>query len=822
MQIHNAILTGSTTVYGPINILSGSLTGTSSYAATSSYSTAFTVGGTLTAQTLVVQTITASIEYSSGSNIFGSQLTDRQTFTGSMYVTGSTHSIFGNFGIGNVSPVAFLTVDGNATSSRIVLERDTVAANTVVGYIDFANSNATNTYGRVLGGRNAAGDGYVALGTGISTNLYALESGNVGIGLSNPSALLHISGSGSGSLFRVSSHLSSSIFFISGSGNVGIGMADPTVKLDVSGSVTDANGGIIKIRSGASDASIRIGVTSSYSWIQAHGSKPLYINELGNNTILNLGGSNVGIGTSSPSATLSVYNNTNDATYGAKIQGVFGPAAYQDSDATQNYGSGTSETQFLVGTTTRPAMISLGGDVNAGEGTGVINFFRSTNTDTYRSRAWIWSGINSVGTTNQYGGFLAFSTAADAGTNPQERMRITSSGSVSIGSNGTTNVGGFGSTVMTIQSPNSTYATLELGKATASTNANLGVLSFFNGSNGDVANIIGVSEAANNTGALRFLTSGSEKMRVTNSGSVGINTSTPFSTTKLHVVKDASTDYVLNTYAGSGILLSRTTGGGEQLGLRIGNASTNGISGTNYPGQLVSDGNNIMEVYTTAGSPLVLGTNSAERIRITGTGLVGINNSSPQARLDLGTSYGASGEKFFIYNDDNASALAGTKMGFYIDRFSESNSVTFVFPYAPATTSRYHVAYKNTGNTTITDVCYVTYNSTSWTFPSDERMKNVEGIITNALDKIKDLRAVYYTQKRDPEQKRKVGLLAQDLLKVLPEVVDVPNTEFDEEGNQKYMSVALGDTIPLLVKAIQELSTKLDEATTRIIALESK
>jgi hypothetical protein len=111
-----------------------------------------------------------------------------------------------------------------------------------------------------------------------------------------------------------------------------------------------------------------------------------------------------------------------------------------------------------------------------------------------------------------------------------ERMRITNTGNITIGANGTTNVGGFGSTVVTVQSPNSTYATLELGKATASTSANLGVLSFFNGTNGDVANIIGVSEAANNTGALRFLTSGgsggTERMRITSGGVIQLgNTS---------------------------------------------------------------------------------------------------------------------------------------------------------------------------------------------------------------------------------------------------------------------------------------------------------
>jgi hypothetical protein len=47
------------------------------------------ITGTITAQTLVVQTVSSSIVYSSGSNTFGSQLTDRQTFTGSVDITGS-------------------------------------------------------------------------------------------------------------------------------------------------------------------------------------------------------------------------------------------------------------------------------------------------------------------------------------------------------------------------------------------------------------------------------------------------------------------------------------------------------------------------------------------------------------------------------------------------------------------------------------------------------------------------------------------------------------------------------------------------------------
>jgi hypothetical protein len=71
---------------------SGSFSGTSSYASTSSYADNFTVAGTITAQKLVVQTISSSVVYSSGSNIFGNNPSNTQTFTGSIKITGSITS----------------------------------------------------------------------------------------------------------------------------------------------------------------------------------------------------------------------------------------------------------------------------------------------------------------------------------------------------------------------------------------------------------------------------------------------------------------------------------------------------------------------------------------------------------------------------------------------------------------------------------------------------------------------------------------------------------------------------------------------------------
>ena len=61
----------------------------SSYATTSSYATDFLVAGTITAQTLNVQTITSSLDYITGSTRFGSSQQNTHAFTGSVSITGS-------------------------------------------------------------------------------------------------------------------------------------------------------------------------------------------------------------------------------------------------------------------------------------------------------------------------------------------------------------------------------------------------------------------------------------------------------------------------------------------------------------------------------------------------------------------------------------------------------------------------------------------------------------------------------------------------------------------------------------------------------------
>ena len=217
---------------------SGSFFGAStsaSFAATSSFANSFNVAGnltasnallsgTLTAQTLVVQTITSSIDFVTGSTRFGSLLTNTHTFTGSVFITGSltvnttgtefqvnntgvvmgnlltdnhsvtgslrvtgssNHSIMGsNLGIGNVSPTVRLQVSGtfavgddNNGWGRMVFDSATNATRIQ------SSKNGTDSVGLSFW-TQASGGGF--------SERMVISGSNVGIGTSNPSSIFQV------------------------------------------------------------------------------------------------------------------------------------------------------------------------------------------------------------------------------------------------------------------------------------------------------------------------------------------------------------------------------------------------------------------------------------------------------------------------------------------------------------------------------------------------------------------------------------------------------------------------------------------------------
>jgi hypothetical protein len=137
-------------------------------AVTASYADSLTVAGTLTAQTLVVQTITSSVVYSSGSNIFGNNISNTQTFTGSMSVSGSLDVNSGSFYVGSNNQIG---VNTNSPQSQFVVAAKT--GNSASVEINLNNSG----YGRIFAYNRAS--------TTAANLVLNDPGGNVGIGVTS-------------------------------------------------------------------------------------------------------------------------------------------------------------------------------------------------------------------------------------------------------------------------------------------------------------------------------------------------------------------------------------------------------------------------------------------------------------------------------------------------------------------------------------------------------------------------------------------------------------------------------------------------------------
>ena len=114
----------------------------------------------------------------------------------------------------------------------------------------------------------------------------------------------------------------------------------------------------------------------------------------------------------------------------------------------------------------------------------------------------------------------------------------------------------------------------------------------------------------------------------------------------------------------------------------------------------------------------------------------------------------------------------------------------------------------------------LTNGSTSWGTFSDERLKYDIENVENAVDTLSGLRCVKYRLKDvdGPDDKKKIGLVAQDLVGVLDEVIDTTQRPDDDTD---YMAVRYTEIVPVLIKAIQEQQALIETLEARITALEN-
>jgi len=104
-------------------------------------------------------------------------------------------------------------------------------------------------------------------------------------------------------------------------------------------------------------------------------------------------------------------------------------------------------------------------------------------------------------------------------------------------------------------------------------------------------------------------------------------------------------------------------------------------------------------------------------------------------------------------------------------------------------------------------------------YSSDINLKDDIRPIESALFKVKQLSGITFTwnekaEKAEREKGRDVGLIAQEVQKVLPEIVQIrPN---------KTLAIQYDKVIPLLVEAIKDQQTIIEDLQQRLELLEDK
>jgi hypothetical protein len=184
-------------------------------------------------------------------------------------------------------------------------------------------------------------------------------------------------------------------------------------------------------------------------------------------------------------------------------------------------------------------------------------------------------------------------------------------------------------------------------------------------------------------------------------------------------------------------------------------------------------------------------------------GEVVLQESTDRADLLQVTSTTSSWAGIQIRNSSNEGRWSfmtdGTTGGIYNDEGNQWH-IQFI---EGGETRLYHAGSEKLN--TLSSGIYVTGNFTASgnvTAYSDARLKENLEVIPNALDKVSNLTGYTY-DRNDIETKRQTGVIAQEVLEVLPESVT--------ESEDGIYGVNYGSMVGLLIEAIKELKAEVDE-----------
>jgi hypothetical protein len=270
---------------------------------------------------------------------------------------------------------------------------------------------------------------------------------------------------------------------------------------------------------------------------------------------------------------------------------------------------------------------------------------------------------------------------------------------------------------------------------------------------------------------IAFAEGGAESMRIDSSGNVGIGTASP------------SQKLQISTSSASDIAMQLTNSLGS---FKISNFSDSSIG-----------------LETTYSAPIRFFTNATERMRISSTGNVMVGTTIEDGKFSVTGGTGSSYPTIYIKNNNNTS-------GDYCAQFAmQSNNTN--------NTSSFYL------NCTIPGIAnkFAIYGNGTYGTLSDQRLKkNIETARDGYLDDVNKLRVVKYNwNSQEDGEAKELGVIAQELEQVFPGLIQESKAE---GADTSYKQIKTSVLPFILLKAIQEQQTIINDLKARVEALEAK
>ncbi len=293
--------------------------------------------------------------------------------------------------------------------------------------------------------------------------------------------------------------------------------------------------------------------------------------------------------------------------------------------------------------------------------------------------------------------------------------------------------------------------------------------------------------AGDTSGVLQLATNGSTTaLTIDTSQNVGIGTASP--TAKLEVSVSQNSDTIIRAY-------NPNSGSSARAVMLLGNntnPAASGIFANSSTNTTAMGGAESFNLYQGLSAPMTFITAAVERMRIESTGALLVNATSLPAS--------AGGAKIFSFGSIAA------RNGFYCKAGVDATTYGNIFNINWTGSPQLWIDSTNVG---------------TFAFTSDYRIKkNVETQTTPALDRIAQIRPVTYEFANYKELFKedgvaREGFIAHELAEVIPSAV-----EGEKDAENQIQSLKLDALCSVMVKAIQEQQTIINDLKARITVLE--